>query len=360
MPWFYASSVSVTNGATVVSVNTGDDISLAQNAGGLVIGAQPPVEIKRTYVDGSNNKKIELLKPWPYGNQTNQPALAFPTDGDLAAATAVLKQLIDGFTLATQAEAQSGTENTKPMTALRVKQAMDAVLGSASKLTATTGTTDATQGRALRVGDFGAGLPIVVSSVDFNAVQFRSASALFYVNTPGANAPPTTANGWLQVRFIADGFTNQEYIEVASAARFTRTQTSGVWSPWVRVYTGSNILGIASQFSGVPTGAIIQRGGNANGYFTRFADGTQLARAVLTSASGGGRLWTFPITFGSSGQDFISVTGSTAGGVSNHYTVTFDQNTNASVNAGLLTITGQWAPPGVVYYASAYGPWFPA
>lgn len=36
------------------------------------------------------------------------------------------------------------------------------------------------------------------------------------------------------------------------------------------------IVGTVSQSGGVPTGAIIQRGSNANGDFVRFADGTQI------------------------------------------------------------------------------------
>ena len=37
-----------------------------------------------------------------------------------------------------------------------------------------------------------------------------------------------------------------------------------------------NVLGTVSQSGGLPTGAIIQRGSNANGEFVRFADGTQI------------------------------------------------------------------------------------
>lgn len=36
----------------------------------------------------------------------------------------------------------------------------------------------------------------------------------------------------------------------------------------------SNILGTVSQSAGVPTGAIIERGNNANGNYTKYADGT--------------------------------------------------------------------------------------
>lgn len=38
----------------------------------------------------------------------------------------------------------------------------------------------------------------------------------------------------------------------------------------------ADIVGVVSQSGGVPTGAIIQRGSNANGKFIRFADGTQI------------------------------------------------------------------------------------
>lgn len=42
------------------------------------------------------------------------------------------------------------------------------------------------------------------------------------------------------------------------------------------LYRRGNILGTVSQSGGSSTGAIIQRGSNANGEFVRFADGTQI------------------------------------------------------------------------------------
>ena len=41
-------------------------------------------------------------------------------------------------------------------------------------------------------------------------------------------------------------------------------------------YKPSNLVGIVSQLAGVPTGAVIERGSNANGEYIRWADGTQL------------------------------------------------------------------------------------
>ncbi|MBA8846278.1 hypothetical protein FHW02_004368 [Ochrobactrum sp. RH1CCR137] len=41
--------------------------------------------------------------------------------------------------------------------------------------------------------------------------------------------------------------------------------------------TQSDRVGTVSQSGGVPTGALIEKGGNANGYYTRWEDGTQIA-----------------------------------------------------------------------------------
>jgi len=47
------------------------------------------------------------------------------------------------------------------------------------------------------------------------------------------------------------------------------------------VFKQNNILGTVSESSGVPTGAIIERGSNANGEFVKYADGTQICRRVF-------------------------------------------------------------------------------
>lgn len=45
-----------------------------------------------------------------------------------------------------------------------------------------------------------------------------------------------------------------------------------------QAYVRDNILGTVSQSSGVPTGAIIESGSNANGHFIKYADGTMICR----------------------------------------------------------------------------------
>lgn len=55
--------------------------------------------------------------------------------------------------------------------------------------------------------------------------------------------------------------------------------------PPAELYRRSNILGIVSQSAGVPTGAIIERGSNANGDYVRFADGTLMCTVMFTGYS---------------------------------------------------------------------------
>jgi len=73
-------------------------------------------------------------------------------------------------------------------------------------------------------------------------------------------------------------------------------------------YRPSNLLGTVNQSGGVPTGAVIQRGSNANGEFVRFADGTQICTFIAPQVEANttvGNLfmhanlltWTFPSAF---------------------------------------------------------------
>lgn len=86
----------------------------------------------------------------------------------------------------------------------------------------------------------------------------------------------------------ADGVSNAQLATMANATVKGRN-TAGTGAPedvtmaqllallkTVGVYAKDNILGTVSESSGVPTGAIIERGSNANGEYVRFADGTQI------------------------------------------------------------------------------------
>lgn len=71
-----------------------------------------------------------------------------------------------------------------------------------------------------------------------------------------------------------------------------------------------NIVGTVSQSGGVPTGAIIERGSNANGEFTRYADGTLICTRSYQAGNTGTitsfGTFTFPSTFSSlTGLSFV-------------------------------------------------------
>lgn len=61
------------------------------------------------------------------------------------------------------------------------------------------------------------------------------------------------------------------------------------------------IVGTVSQSAGVPTGAIVETGANANGSYVRYADGTQRCRTVISFSLATGTVqtntWTFPAAF---------------------------------------------------------------
>lgn len=95
----------------------------------------------------------------------------------------------------------------------------------------------------------------------------------------GANSTITSLSGLTTALSIAQGGTGNN------------TGTASKLS-------GAGILGTVSQSGGVPTGAVIEKGSNANGEFVRFADGTQICRKVVGPVS-------LPIT-SQNGQVFIS------------------------------------------------------
>lgn len=132
-------------------------------------------------------------------------------------------------------------------------------------------------------------------------------------------------------------------------------------------YDRSNILGTVSQSGGVPTGAIIERGSNANGEYVRYADGTQICTRgftatdqAVTTAYGslftGSRAWTFPAVFsgapvGSVGQ--FSDVSSVGWG-----TVTPGTVSSTGFSASGIDVASRSSGTTFVFHFSATGRWF--
>jgi len=133
-----------------------------------------------------------------------------------------------------------------------------------------------------------------------------SADRLPYFTGAGALSLATLTAFGRSLAGSADAAAGRSALGLGSAA--TRTALGSAGS----LYGRDSILGVVSQSAGVPTGAIIERGSNANGEFIRYADGTQicLIRTRLTGTSTGRYDVTYPIAFSSSTSDLRVAFGS--------------------------------------------------
>ena len=154
-------------------------------------------------------------------------------------------------------------------------------------------------------------------------------------------------------------FTNQ-------TEEYFRADTSGIYyayGPTDRmVYHQSNTVGTVSQSAGVPTGAVIESGSNANGDYTKYADGTLMCwnnntgSLDTTNATGaifnstGLISWTYPAPFIAA----PTVTASTTGTSVRWATVTSASNTVAGLRALSSISNGTLLPVGAI----AIGRWF--
>lgn len=71
----------------------------------------------------------------------------------------------------------------------------------------------------------------------------------------------------------------QGMMKVATAAQMdagTADDVAATPSKMTNHYRRGNILGVVAQSGGIPTGAIIESGSNANGRYTKYADGTMI------------------------------------------------------------------------------------
>lgn len=124
----------------------------------------------------------------------------------------------------------------------------------------------------------------------------------------------------------------------------------------------ADIVGTVAQASGVPTGAIIERGSNTNGEYVKFADGTMICTSATSqtdtvgSSFGGGfigaeQIWTYPATFAAppAFSPFVRGTGSFTWAIQNGTNATTGRYYNAAVvaqaaktYAGSLIAIGRW------------------
>jgi len=174
--------------------------------------------------------------------------------------------------------------------------------------------TDATAGRMMPVGAFGLGA-LAVSDVDANDAGLPTR----FLRFSGANSPiPATTWNGLHISRLQDANGTQIAIRDTSASAaplmaVRHRDSTGAWAAWNVLFGRLNAVGTVSQASGVPTGALIERGSNANGEYLRLADGTQICwldsiyDASLAAGAYAEVSWTFPIAFVTGSQPTVKV-----------------------------------------------------
>ena len=153
--------------------------------------------------------------------------------------------------------------------ALRV----DAQTGLLNGAAVQSGVTDGTAGRLMTVGAFGLGGDCIAIS-DFDDPTLENGK--YYMISSGSGTYPESGSFFVEVSRASGIVTMSAWRAGSFTSGYTRNYFSGAWTDWVRIYSATDILGSVSQSGGTPTGAVIERGSNANGEYVRFADGTQI------------------------------------------------------------------------------------
>ena len=166
---------------------------------------------------------------------------------------------------------------------------------------------DTTAGRLMAIGAFGIGNTGTAPEIsDLDATS--TASGIYYYSstttTNAANRPAGAAGtGTIIVTRAFAGTSSQILTENIGLGvggdTWYRTYNAsfGAWSGWRLLYTPENVVGSVAQNAGIPTGAVIERGSNANGDYVRFADGTQICTQSLALSSSAATGWTYPAAF---------------------------------------------------------------
>lgn len=176
-----------------------------------------------------------------------------------------------------------------------------AVLGTGGTWQVVQSPTDSTGARLVTTGWMGVGgVPILYSSTaPFNVPLVDATHFIgnqFNSNTPADAPVGSAAFAGIHLRLTSTRQVQVLFQAAGDRSAYWRANDSG-WSQWRRFVDNFNLLGTVSQSGGNPTGAVIERGANANGEYVRFADGTQLCWRTLTGSTGAASTWTFPAAF---------------------------------------------------------------
>lgn len=140
--------------------------------------------------------------------------------------------------------------------------------------------------RAIRIGGVGSAAFLTWDGAGCMIGTDEDAPVVFH--TDGAERMRISATGQVQVRqggFVVRGLGQSELLKVTD---------NGIEGTMVQAMK----VGPVTQASGLPTGAIMNSGSNANGRWIKYADGTLVCeKSGFDSVANGPAIWTFPMAF---------------------------------------------------------------
>ena len=133
-----------------------------------------------------------------------------------------------------------------------------------------------------------------INGVSFDGSANISINAAATSNTPAGSIAATTVQAAIN-ELDAEKVAKTDVIAIAKGG--TGATTANAAADAIGAFRRGTLLGTVSQSAGVPTGAVIERGSNANGEYVRFADGTQICTISSTFAEAASVVWSYPATF---------------------------------------------------------------
>jgi hypothetical protein len=341
MSWYRTGTVAVTNGSKTVTgvgtlwttaVNAGDAFALVDanlNPTGAwyeveAVVSNTEITLKQSYAGTTGSNKQYCVFNL-VGNMTT-PSFA----QRLATFFASFQSLIDKPTTTPTALGIPVADENGNIDSGWIKDASETVKGVVEL--ATTAETSAGQDATRAVTPAGVAAALAkgateLTTTDLNSEDYFRHGVWLTPNSDLTNLPSGYPSS---VRYMMETLHHVSYstqtIFALNASSYGKCATrvvlggSGarVFGPWQIIYNSENILGTVSQVGGVPTGAVIEKGANANGYYTKFADGTLICYCFIstnrTATTATGALfrsspltWTFPVSF--LGNPTVSLTG---------------------------------------------------
>ncbi len=206
---------------------------------------------------------------------------------------------------------------------------------------------DATSDRLMKVGAFGLGAPGALLS-DISVTDNSIAPGMYQVNGSTVGAPLASGlQHLMHSRRSSVGGETQLVMVEDDGSIFYRTRGNGAWQNWQQVATSNHYTGNLSSTDSAP---LFERGTNANGDYTRLADGTQFCwHEVSLSYIWARELygsWTFPASFVSPAKvfcnvEFYSLLTSATPDVDAISTATIEGATSSSAQFRLMRAAGQ-------------------